>query len=130
MSRTIGKKGKLIYVDRNPAYGFWLEILRNFDYDDFASPYRIVELELVENQYVKDTPGNGNQSKDTIARDRLESAATMMPPLRRSMNPFNPAAPNCQIWAIEYVRKLVEEGYLEREAITVLENAPKVLREE
>ncbi|KAL4948088.1 hypothetical protein BDW69DRAFT_189598 [Aspergillus filifer] len=139
MSRTIylaifsngnsGKKGKLIHIDGNPAYGFWLEFLRNFDFDDFESLYRIVELGSVEGQYVKDTPGNGKQPKDTIAHDHLESVAPMVPPPGRSLNPFDPAAPNCQNWADEYVRKLVEEGYLEPEAIMLLESAPKVLQE-
>ncbi|KAL4969157.1 uncharacterized protein BDV14DRAFT_196470 [Aspergillus stella-maris] len=119
-----GKKGKLIHIDGNPAYGFWLEFLRNFDFDDFVSLFLVVELGLVEGQYVKDIPGNGKQSKDTIARDRLESVATMVPPPGRSLNPFDPAN-----WADEYVRKLVEEGYLDTKTIAVFENAPKVLRE-
>ncbi|KAL4790213.1 hypothetical protein BDV19DRAFT_382500 [Aspergillus venezuelensis] len=112
-----GKKGKLIHVDGNPAYGFWLESLRNFDFAEFDSLHQLVELGLVESQY----------SKDTIARDRLESVATMVPPPGRSLNPFDPAVGDS--WADEYVRKLVEEGTLDTETIAVLENAPKVLRE-
>ncbi|KAL4778848.1 hypothetical protein BJX76DRAFT_342305 [Aspergillus varians] len=93
-----GKKGKLIHVDGNPAYGFLLEFLRNFDFADFSSTYRIVALGHVDDRYVTDTPGNnGNPSKDAIARDRLESAATLVAPPGRSLNPFDPAVGQVQI---------------------------------
>ncbi|KAL4916233.1 hypothetical protein BDW62DRAFT_202906 [Aspergillus aurantiobrunneus] len=123
-----GKKGKLIHVDGNPAYGFSLEFLRNFDFADFPSTYQILALGDVDDRYVADTPGNGDLLKDAIARDRLESVATQVSPPGRSLNPFDPAAPNCQNWLIDYFGKLVEEGHLEHEAISVLSNAPKVLR--
>ncbi|KAL4905915.1 hypothetical protein BDW74DRAFT_152279 [Aspergillus multicolor] len=86
-----GTKGKLIHVDGNPAYGFSLEFLRNFDFADFPTLYRIIELGAVDDRFVTDTPGNGQLSKDAIARDRMESVATLVPPPGRGLNPFDPA---------------------------------------
>ncbi|KAL4925796.1 uncharacterized protein BDV17DRAFT_270953 [Aspergillus undulatus] len=45
-----GTKGKLIHVDGNPAYGFSLEFLRNFDFADFPTTYQILELGKVGDQ--------------------------------------------------------------------------------
>ncbi|OQE55501.1 hypothetical protein PENNAL_c0436G10963, partial [Penicillium nalgiovense] len=36
-------------------------------------------------------------------------------------------APNCQDWLQSYVRKLVEEGLIAGSAISVVQNAPKLL---
>ncbi|OGE55428.1 hypothetical protein PENARI_c004G02931 [Penicillium arizonense] len=64
---------------------------------------------------------------DTTARDRLESAATVVLPPGHSPDPFDPSAPNCQDWLQNYVRKLVEEGLIAGSAISVVQNAPKLL---
>jgi hypothetical protein len=88
---------------------------------------------------------------DATPRDALETLATQVPPPERSENPFDPAvglsfhfriayerddsinahshlqAPNWQNWLGDYVRRLVDEGHLPREAIAVFENAPRVL---
>jgi hypothetical protein len=36
-------------------------------------------------------------------------------------------APNCQNWLLDYIEKLVAEGYVPNSAISVVRNAPKVL---
>ncbi|EED17215.1 conserved hypothetical protein [Talaromyces stipitatus ATCC 10500] len=78
-------------------------------------------------QYIADTVGNERASADTTARDRLESVATTVQPPGRSPNPFDPSAPNCQDWLQDYVRRLVEEGFIGSSASSVVQTAPRVI---
>lgn len=45
----------------------------------------------MDDRLAKDTVGNGEPTEDTIARDRLESAAMVVQPPGRSANPFDPS---------------------------------------
>ncbi|KAL2808762.1 hypothetical protein BJX63DRAFT_18767 [Aspergillus granulosus] len=139
------KKGKLIHVDGNPGYGFAHQFIRKFDLDAIPCPYQILPLGLVDDHLINDTdtpdpttppppplPGQEHFpfTQDAIPRDALENLATQVLPPARSENPFDPNAPNWQDWLGDYIRRLVEEGFLEREAITVFEKAPRVLDDE
>ncbi|KAL3491174.1 hypothetical protein BJX62DRAFT_128447 [Aspergillus germanicus] len=136
------KKGKLIHVDGNPGFGFAHQFIRKFDLDALPGPYQILPLGLVDDHLINDSdtpdpnvpplpPMPGQEhfpfTHDATPRDALETLATQVPPPERSENPFDPAAPNWQTWLGDYVRRLVDEGYLPREAIAVFENAPRVL---
>ncbi|KAJ5161044.1 hypothetical protein N7492_006436 [Penicillium capsulatum] len=84
-------------------------------------------VDEVDERFITDTVGNGHPGVDTTARDRLESVATVVQPPGRSPNPFDPSAPNCQDWLRIYVQKLVEEGFIAGSAISVVQNAPRLL---
>lgn len=84
-----GDKGKIIHVVGNPATGFFLQFKHNYDFVLDDRKYQIITLATVEDRLAKDTVGNGEPGEDTIARDRLESAATVVQPPGRSANPFD-----------------------------------------
>lgn len=84
-------KGKLIHVTGSTATGFYLEFKRNYNFATTARQHQIVPLAQVNDQYIADTVGSGAATADTTARDRLESAATVVQPPSRSPNPFDPA---------------------------------------
>lgn len=85
-----GKQGKIIHVTGSPAVGFFLEFKRNYNFADETRKYEIIPLDEVADQYVSDTVGDGMPSINTTARDRLESAAMIVPTPGRCINPFNP----------------------------------------
>ena len=82
--------GKLIHVTGTTATGFYLEFKRNYNFVQTARRYQIVPLAQVNDQYIADTAGGG-ATRDTTARDLLESAATVVQSPGRSPNPFDPA---------------------------------------
>ncbi|KAJ5475755.1 hypothetical protein N7499_002958 [Penicillium canescens] len=126
-SGDAGKVGKLIHVTGTTATGFFREFKRNYDFNATQRKHHIIPLAQVDGRFITDTVGNGQPGVDTTARDRLESAATVVLPPGRSPNPFDPSAPNCQDWLQSYVQKLVEEGLIAGSAISVVQNAPKLL---
>ena len=81
--------GKILHVTGNPATGFFLEFKRNYDFRTETRTYQKFILAELKDQYVTDVPGT-EESKDTTARDRLESEATVVIPPGRSANPFDP----------------------------------------
>ncbi|KNG89485.1 hypothetical protein ANOM_002281 [Aspergillus nomiae NRRL 13137] len=122
-----GEEGKVIHVTGSPAIGFFLEFKRNYSIADTLREYQIVPLAQVNGRYVADTVGDRQLSLDTTARDRIESIATMVPPPARSPNPFDPSAPNCQNWMHDYVQTLVEHGIVGSSALSVVQNARRIL---
>ncbi|KAL4888295.1 hypothetical protein BDV59DRAFT_196569 [Aspergillus ambiguus] len=103
----MGVMGKVIHVTGNPATGFFLQFKRNYDLATSEySKYQLIPI--------------SRPSEDTIARDRLESIATVVLPPGRSPNPFDPSMR-------AYVHKLVEEGLVVSSASVVVQNAPGVL---
>ncbi|PKY03734.1 hypothetical protein P168DRAFT_327777 [Aspergillus campestris IBT 28561] len=122
-----GKKGNIIHVTGNPATGFFLEFKRNYDFEFEDRKYQVVTLVQVNAQYIRDTVGNGEPSTDTIARDRLESVATVVSPPGPSPNPFGSLALNCQNWMRDYVERLVVEGLVPSSAGLIMESAPRLL---
>ncbi|ODM19114.1 hypothetical protein SI65_05731 [Aspergillus cristatus] len=118
--------GKLIQVDGNPATGFHLQFVRNYNIaSDTLSEYKLTPLAEVDDKYVAD-PAGTERSIETTARDRLESVAMAVKPPGRNAKPFDPEAPNCQNWLYSYVQKLIEEGFVEASAGLVVQDAPKV----
>ncbi|EDP53261.1 hypothetical protein KXX16_005474 [Aspergillus fumigatus] len=122
-----GKMGKLIHVTGTTATGFFLEFKRNYDFNLTQRKHQLIPLAQVNAQYITDTVGTGQQSADTIARDRLESVATTVPPPGRSANPFDPSAPNCQDWMRDYIQRLIAEGLVASSAGSVVQSAPRLL---
>lgn len=78
-----GTLGKIIHVIGNPATGFFLEFKRNYDFQFTSRRHTIIPLGQVLDQMVADG-ATTVAAKDTTARDRLESAATVVPPPGRS----------------------------------------------
>ena len=81
----------MIHVTGNTATGFWLEFKRNYDLERTDRRHQLIPLAQVDERYVTDTVGNGDATVDTTARDRLESAATVVQPPGRSPKPFDPS---------------------------------------
>jgi hypothetical protein len=136
---------KVIHVTRTTATGFFLEFKRNYDFRLEDRKYETIHLAQVNSRLISDTVGNGQSEQDTIARDILESTATIVPPPGRSPKPFDPSvcnvsvainansnlrpkqALNCQNWMESYVEKLVADDYIPSSAIAVLQQAPRRL---
>jgi hypothetical protein len=97
-----GDAGKIIHVTGNPATGFFLEFKRNYDFALTQRTFQRIPLGQVDDRHVTDTVGDGRGSQDTIARDRLESVATIVPPPGRSPNPFDPlvSALGVLVWRV------------------------------
>lgn len=87
--------GKVIHVTGTTATGFFLEFKRNYDFRLEERKYQLIRLAEVNDRLISDTVGNGELAHDTIARDRLESIATVVPPPGRSPNPFDPTVRTC-----------------------------------
>lgn len=83
--------GKFIHVTGNPATGFFLEFKRNYDIKDTDGEYQTLPLAEVDERFVAATVAGAQETRDTIARDRLESVATIIKPPPRSPNPFDPS---------------------------------------
>lgn len=90
-SGDAGKVGKLIHVTGTTATGFFREFKRNYDFSVTQRKHHIIPLAQVDERFITDTVGNGQPGVDTTARDRLESAATVILPPGRSLNPFDPS---------------------------------------
>lgn len=85
-----GQKGKVIHVVGTTATGFFLQFKRNYDFSVEDRKYKVLPLAVVEDGVAKDTVGNGEPTEDTIARDKLESVATIVQPPGPSLKPFAP----------------------------------------
>jgi hypothetical protein len=74
--------GKLIHVTGNPATGFFLEFARNYNLENESRIYQVLPLAQVDDKLVGDARNvDGGESRDTTARDRIESVATVVRPL-------------------------------------------------
>jgi hypothetical protein len=90
--------------------------------------YQVLPLAQVDNKLVGDARNvDGGESRDTTARDRIESVATVVRPLGRSADSFDPEARNCQDWMGDVVERLISEGFVGCDARVVLRSAPKKL---
>lgn len=87
-------QGKVIHVTGTTATGFFLEFKRNYDFITETRHYQLIPLADVDDRYISDTPEKGELVHDTTARDRIESAATIVPPPGRSANPFSSTVGN------------------------------------
>ncbi|KAB8250292.1 hypothetical protein BDV35DRAFT_389338 [Aspergillus flavus] len=100
---STGQQGKIIHVTGTTATGFFLEFKRNYDFATEDRKYQIMPLVDVEEQ----------------------SVATVVKPPGPSRELFGKDARNCQHWMMEYVQKLVDEGFLAECAVEVLADAPR-----
>ncbi|OOO06057.1 hypothetical protein OAory_01017180 [Aspergillus oryzae] len=100
---STGQQGKIIHVTGTTATGFFLEFKRNYDFATEDRKYQIMPLVDVEERYVADTVGDGKMYRELFGKD----------------------ARNCQHWMMEYVQKLVDEGFLAECAVEVLADAPR-----
>lgn len=87
--------GKVVHVTGTTATGFFLEFKRNYDFRLEDRKYQTINLAQVGDYLISDAVGNGQPTQDTIARDRLESTATTVPPPGRSPKPFDPSVRSC-----------------------------------
>jgi len=117
----------MIHVVSNPATGFFLEFKRNYDFQFTRTKYTIIPLGQVSDRVVVDGATSMTATRDTTARDRLESSATVVSPPGRSANPFDPAAPNCQNWIFDFIERLIAESYIDASVRGVLQGAPLYL---
>ncbi|KAB8218746.1 hypothetical protein BDV33DRAFT_205151 [Aspergillus novoparasiticus] len=122
---STGQQGEIIHVTGTTVMGFFLEFKRNYDFAIEDRKYQIIPLADVEERFVTDAVGDGTLSCHTTARDRLESAATVVKPPGPSREPFGKDSRNCQHWMIEYVQRLADEGFLAVCAVDVLVDAPR-----
>ncbi|PVH91945.1 hypothetical protein DM02DRAFT_702275 [Periconia macrospinosa] len=102
-----GELGKMIHTTGNPAVGFFLEFKRNYNLASTGTLHEVIPLGQVQDNFVSDGPVAMPETKDTTARDRLESTATTVPPPPKSANPFDPAAPNCVRTVLESVPRYI-----------------------
>jgi hypothetical protein len=120
-----GEKGKLIQVIDAGGRGFDLQFKRNYDFGYTRMSYQIFHLAQVQDRFVADASDRMPPTVDATARDHLESAATVVPPPRRSPNPQDPGSPDCQTWVIDFVEKLIADRFVDPSARAVLQSAPR-----
>ena len=76
----VGMVGKFVHITGNTAIGFFLQFKRNYDLGATQRKHLTIPLAEIDERFVADTVGNGQPAVDTTARDRLESAATIVLP--------------------------------------------------
>jgi hypothetical protein len=84
-------KGKLIHATGDPGIGFFLHFKRNHDFQAEDRRYQLIHLADVDERLINDAVGDGKPTEDSTARDRIESAATVVVPPGKSAKPFDPA---------------------------------------
>ncbi|KAK0610659.1 hypothetical protein B0T17DRAFT_545193 [Bombardia bombarda] len=127
--------GKIINADGDAKYGFELAIERNYDTDQIGRTHRIVQLGQVEDNAVDDDDGcvKGElTSTDCHPRDAVERVAMGVPAPGPSLVSALSSGPrqrvrikNCQTWLREVVERLVHEKIIDKQALVVLDGAPK-----
>ncbi|KAL4792683.1 hypothetical protein BDV19DRAFT_380724 [Aspergillus venezuelensis] len=95
---------------------------RNYDFNMTQRKHLIIRLAQVADNLITDTPGNGLPSQDTTARDRLESAATVVRPPGWSPNPLDPAN-----WMQDYVQRLILDGFVDSSTAQIVQSSPRVI---
>ncbi|PGH26515.1 hypothetical protein AJ80_01829 [Polytolypa hystricis UAMH7299] len=79
----------------------------------------------IDSQHIFDAPAD-TESKDSTAKCAIELAAQQVLPPRASQNfmaPVNKTTnKRCQEWTMEYVRRLVDLGYIDASAIAIVQS--------
>ncbi|MCJ1255127.1 hypothetical protein MMC24_002943 [Lignoscripta atroalba] len=117
--------GTIIHVVGAPMAGYSLEFKRNYAPELSNEPHTMVPIGSVDESNIVD-----HASADTTIystpRGNLEIAASRIPPPRISQNfmaPVNDTTNRrCQEWTTEYVRRLVELGYISAGAIDIVQS--------
>ncbi|KAE8311046.1 hypothetical protein BDV41DRAFT_578899 [Aspergillus transmontanensis] len=81
------------------------------------------DANLIVNGHV----GAGDSSASRYIIVNTNSVATIMLPLGRSTNPFDPSTPNCQNWMRDYIQRLITKGLVASSTDSVVQNAPRLL---
>ncbi|RJE22376.1 hypothetical protein PHISCL_05279 [Aspergillus sclerotialis] len=117
--------GTLIHVFGAPMVGYKLEFKRNYPIAMIREPYTRHQIGQIDTQYIADT-SDSVQRDDSIPRGIIELVASQVPPPRISQNfmaPVNETTnKRCQEWTMEYVRRLVQLGYIDASAVQVVQS--------
>ncbi|PMD33309.1 hypothetical protein L207DRAFT_571503 [Hyaloscypha variabilis F] len=115
--------GTLIHVVGAPMAGYRLEFKRNYCPDASNQPHTVISIGQVYANHVVDS-ANDLQSIDDRPNGDIEVAATQVPPPRISENFLQPVNDTtnrrCQEWTTDYVRRLVDLGYIGEEAVNTV----------
>ncbi|EZF31562.1 hypothetical protein TMEN_2707 [Trichophyton mentagrophytes] len=117
--------GTLIHVVGAPMAGYQLEFKRNYFLKDTQQQYTRYDIGQLDSRYIEDSSG-GALIRDSLPKGAVEVAASQVPPPGISQNflaPVNDTTnKRCQEWTMEYTRHLVHLGYLEEEAIQLVQS--------
>ncbi|KAF2789067.1 hypothetical protein K505DRAFT_285057 [Melanomma pulvis-pyrius CBS 109.77] len=112
-THTNSKIGKRIHADGSPASGFEVLFESEYDIRECTQSYEVIELGVVEDADLEriarsvNAPGKSLISvSGTGPRRRIE-------------------VKNCQTWLTEVVRRMVDSGVIQNEALRHIEDAPK-----
>ncbi|KAK3900204.1 hypothetical protein C8A05DRAFT_36168 [Staphylotrichum tortipilum] len=116
-----GSVGTVIHVVGNPLLGFFHEFKRNFNTADAKWPGKAVLLGYLLQDVHQDPESEGvwigNLAEGVLEREALE---VEVPPRGDVRAPVDGVVnKRCQEWTMEYLRRLVELGYLEEGVIRI-----------
>ncbi|ORY04130.1 hypothetical protein BCR34DRAFT_572953 [Clohesyomyces aquaticus] len=116
--------GTVIHVVGAPMLGFALEFKRSYSPAENGLQNNMTFIGKIntENLHI----WTGEQGIDDVPRGKVEDLAAGIRPPGVSANFFAPLNDTtnrrCQEWTIEFVRKLVEVGYLDSEAVELVQS--------
>ncbi|KAI4940331.1 hypothetical protein J4E86_010965 [Alternaria arbusti] len=111
-----GLVGTAIHVVGTPMSGFKLEFKRKYDHTKTARAPQLVPLGEVQEDLIH--KWDGERMDHYTAMGTLEKIAEQVPPPRKSENFL---APVNDEWTMDYVRRLVQKGYLQESAIETVQ---------
>ncbi|KAF5649969.1 phosphotransferase family [Fusarium sp. NRRL 52700] len=105
-----GKKGKVYHAIGSPFHGYTPEIKSSYDIGATKRRYTRTLLSRMDDAWL----------------DHVEQVARSLPAAGKSPNPLDPfAGENCQDWAMEFLKELVNMGALDASALSIVETCPK-----
>ncbi|QKX58274.1 uncharacterized protein TRUGW13939_05396 [Talaromyces rugulosus] len=117
--------GTRIHVIGAPMAGYRLEFKRKYSVDLTQQPHTAYLIGQIDSQYLADD-GNIKAGDYYTPKGAIELVASQIPPPRRSQNflaPVNDTTnKRCQEWTMEYVRRLVDLGYIDASAIQIVQS--------
>jgi len=121
--------GTIIHVKGDSLKGFELEFKRNYNRTITSAIYIPYEIADVDPKYIVDTKGDGKPFADTIAHDKIEQQALLIPAPPKSLKPAGSGEKaeikNCQTWMYELVNALIADEIFPPSALTKLNTVPK-----
>ncbi|KAK5123974.1 hypothetical protein LTR85_002171 [Meristemomyces frigidus] len=123
--RDVTCKGTLIHVVGTPMTGFVHEFKRNHDCGQAQPPRTVVNLGSVDAAHIS-KPSYKTPSGDDIGWGALDKIALQVAAPRKSEDSLAPVDDlsnrRCQEWTMDYLRRLVEKGYIQSEAIAIAQS--------
>ncbi|KAL4796725.1 hypothetical protein BDV19DRAFT_387918 [Aspergillus venezuelensis] len=118
--------GTLINVVGAPMTGFYHEFKRGYNPEkDSLDPYESHALVKVRDSHIFDLPEDVRRT-DNEPKGDMERAGVQIPAPRASENflaPINGTTNRrCQEWTTDYIRLLVSKGYIDGEAIDIVQS--------